>query len=347
MTTPTAPPPCPRQTWYAVLCSSDVTSRPLGFQFLEQELLAFRDEAGTPHVLAARCAHRACSLALGWRSGEHLVCPYHGWQYDTSGRCRHIPAEPDHPPPAAARVASYPVREHYGLLWMWHGDPDHPGLRVPPPTLPQLDALQIRPDADEDWLYDTHFTRTLENAIDPTHAPFVHGASIGRRDPDVDLTLPSYSCVLSDDTIYGRMPIKLQKISGLARLVLKASPDTIYKEYWYVYPNLVVSLVTFGRVTLAALQAFVPEGPLRTRSRLVNARNMLLSTPLLSSWFDRVTSRTGQTISREDQAVLETQRPRYVTLRGSGEMLVGSDRILTELRRLLARRLDAEASEGH
>jgi phenylpropionate dioxygenase-like ring-hydroxylating dioxygenase large terminal subunit len=52
----------------------------------------FRDDAGKPHALLNRCCHRGVQLSLGKVVDGAIACRYHGWRYDGSGRCIHIPS---------------------------------------------------------------------------------------------------------------------------------------------------------------------------------------------------------------------------------------------------------------
>ena len=68
-----------------------------------------------------------------------------------------------------------------------------------------------------------------------------------------------------------------------------------------------------------------------------NARNFLRNRPLLSRWFNGVTIKTGQKIALEDDAIIKDQLPRAVSYSGSNEVLVESDRILIDFRRMMRR----------
>ena len=60
------------------------------------------------HAWKDLCIHRGAKLSLGRISqsekGECVVCPYHGWEYNSAGECVRIPAHPDQAPPARAQV---------------------------------------------------------------------------------------------------------------------------------------------------------------------------------------------------------------------------------------------------
>ncbi|HHQ14428.1 MAG TPA: aromatic ring-hydroxylating dioxygenase subunit alpha, partial [Chromatiales bacterium] len=109
--------------WYPIARATDVTdSKPIRVELLGLPFVVFRDEQGDAHVLADTCVHRGGSLSAGWVRGGRAVCPYHGWEFDGSGRCVHIPSLADQKPPARAKVDSYPVQEKYGIVFAFLGD---------------------------------------------------------------------------------------------------------------------------------------------------------------------------------------------------------------------------------
>jgi phenylpropionate dioxygenase-like ring-hydroxylating dioxygenase large terminal subunit len=324
----------PDHCWYAIATSGQLSTRPLAIRLLGEEIVLLRTPEGEALAFSSRCAHRGCSLAGGSFDVGHLVCPYHGWKYNQKGECVDIPLLRDHESiPDAAHIRVFAIRESYGLVWLWSSS----DLRPPGEfnvSIPEIDSLNPCPGGDISFSYNTHYTRTLENGIDPTHAVFVHGGSIGKPDVATDLTLDPYELICDRNSIYGRMPIKVKKVNGLTQFLLRGDSNP-YKEYRFVYPNLVISTIHFGRHSLAALQAHVPEGDGGTTVRVTNARNFLLATPILSQWFDRVTRTTGIKISTEDEAVIGDQLPRAVAFKGSHEVLVRSDEILIAFRRMM------------
>jgi salicylate 5-hydroxylase large subunit len=58
----------------------------------ELPVVVTRDEAGSIHVLANRCAHRGVLLCHAPRGNAHtLMCPYHQWTYRLDGRLLGVP----------------------------------------------------------------------------------------------------------------------------------------------------------------------------------------------------------------------------------------------------------------
>ncbi len=82
-----------------------------------EEYVVWRDNAGTPHVWQDRCPHRGMKLSFGFVRGDHIACLYHGWQYDTGGQCRYIPAHPDLDVPKPITVPVFKAAEAGGIIW--------------------------------------------------------------------------------------------------------------------------------------------------------------------------------------------------------------------------------------
>lgn len=88
-------------TWHRLLPILQLTGTGvIESDFQGNDLLVFRTESGAIGAISAYCPHMQNYIPNGLApgvarekllSGEHLVCPFHGWQFDSSGRCTHIP----------------------------------------------------------------------------------------------------------------------------------------------------------------------------------------------------------------------------------------------------------------
>ena len=66
------------------------------------------------------CPHRGASLYYGRNEDAVLRCVYHGWAYDTEGRCVDMPSEPA-PFCEKVRMRAYPTHESGGIVWAYLG----------------------------------------------------------------------------------------------------------------------------------------------------------------------------------------------------------------------------------
>ena len=157
--------------WHPIATSEEVVEQPKAFVLLGERLVAFRDAEGVS-VFKDLCIHRGAALSGGKIENGRLVCPYHGWAYDRSGVCVHIPSlPPDATIPRRARAIPYAAREAYGLIWV--------ALNEPIQAFPEWpeDAWN-RPDYRvllvNQYLWHTSAGRVVENAMDFSHFNFVH-----------------------------------------------------------------------------------------------------------------------------------------------------------------------------
>lgn len=161
-----------RNYWHPIARSEEVTATPTAFRMLGEQLVAFRD-GDDVSVFKDLCIHRGAAFSAGGRvSDGRLVCPYHGWAYDRSGACVHIPSLPQGAPiPEKARASVYQAREAYGLVWACLAEP-----AMPFPEWP--DDAWNRPDHHVflvntyDWKASAG--RVVENAMDFSHFNIVH-----------------------------------------------------------------------------------------------------------------------------------------------------------------------------
>ena len=79
--------------WLPVLESSALKkSQILPIFAFGNDLVAFRSTAGKVTVLDAYCPHLGAHLGYGGRViNETISCPFHGWIFNESGDCVHIP----------------------------------------------------------------------------------------------------------------------------------------------------------------------------------------------------------------------------------------------------------------
>ncbi len=86
-----------RQYWLPILLAGELPEpdgKPQRVRVLGEDLVAFRDSDGRVGLLGEHCAHRGASLYFGRNEQCGLRCVYHGWKYDTLGRCVDMPSAP-------------------------------------------------------------------------------------------------------------------------------------------------------------------------------------------------------------------------------------------------------------
>lgn len=172
--------PALRDFWYPVAYAENVGAEPVNCRVLATDVVVWRATDSGPLLAAVdRCPHRAARLSQGWVDAGCLVCPYHGWSFDDTGRCVSIPAsDPETPIPPAARLTDVLVAERYGLVWICVGNPCE--------ELPILDEAE--PDSGYTLIHElmdlwpASAPRVMDNALDVSHIPWVHRNTVGTPD---------------------------------------------------------------------------------------------------------------------------------------------------------------------
>ena len=109
---------------------------------LGEDLVCYRDLAGTIGLIGDRCPHRFVSLEWGVAAEEGLRCPYHGWCFDETGQCIDIPIGGVDMFKDVA-LAGYPVTEVGGVLFAFLGDREAPPRPEPAEVLACQGAAEI------------------------------------------------------------------------------------------------------------------------------------------------------------------------------------------------------------
>ncbi|KAJ3068785.1 hypothetical protein HDU98_008105 [Podochytrium sp. JEL0797] len=169
-----------RNHWYPLITSATLkTGEPLGQHILDDPVVLYRDPTTSlPLAFADKCAHRSAPLSVGRIMDGKLECRYHGWQFGSDGVCSKVPSNPK--VPGNAKLRKYPTAEVDGFVWIWPGDLDAVE-KVPSPS--------IYFATKRDWVQrggcetlDIDSSLLNENFLDPSHLPFTHDTTIGKRE---------------------------------------------------------------------------------------------------------------------------------------------------------------------
>lgn len=139
-------------------------------------LVAFADDNGEISVLSAYCPHMGADLSGGELKNGRVVCPFHHWEFEASGRCAEIPYCNRISP--KAKTPKWLTCEVNNLLFVWNnpeGKPPAEGVEIP--YFPEIDSEEW----DSDWHMDKMIIETnprelVDNLSDAQHFGPVHGA---------------------------------------------------------------------------------------------------------------------------------------------------------------------------
>ncbi|MDU3133636.1 MAG: Rieske 2Fe-2S domain-containing protein, partial [Bradyrhizobium sp.] len=166
--------PVLRRFWYAIMPMDHLKDGPKPFTLLGQPIVLFLDDKGEPAALEDRCCHRTARLSKGWCNNGHVVCGYHGWEYDRDGKLVMVPQFPFEQPIPEARARAFRARQRYGYVWVALDEPLSDIPDIPEDGKPGYRRIH--------QFYDTWNTaalRLMENSFDNAHFAFVHKSTFG------------------------------------------------------------------------------------------------------------------------------------------------------------------------
>ncbi|GAA2860382.1 Rieske 2Fe-2S domain-containing protein [Aminobacter niigataensis] len=324
-----------RHFWHVVAYSHEVTEKPIGFTLCDQDIVIVRMR-GEISVFDDLCPHRGTRLSLGsvkeTKDGNcRLECPYHGWQFDSSGDLKLAPQRPDLAGHLRASVRKYQSVEKYGMVWVCLEDKPH----YPLPEFHLWDDPSFHYVAvpSEDWACSA--PRRVENYTDYSHFAILHDGFLGDATvPEV----PAHEVWRNENKLenkqgegaWVRVPIDTAAWGG------KEMPTDPYIRFlvdWRVFMPLTCVLNILFQDGNRYNLIFHPT-PMNAKK----IRNFTVATRDFGDPAQKDTELAGfvKFIYDQDKAVVESQRPEELPEDLTVEMHVkGVDKYSVEYRRWL------------
>lgn len=165
-----------RNTWYVGALSSELGQALHAVKMLNENIVMYRKQDGTPVALEDSCPHRRLPLSKGRLINDEVECGYHGLTFDCSGQCVKAPGVAQIP--RAAVVRQYPCAERYGMVWVWMGDAalaDESKII----DIPEWGREGWGVNSGDAMTIDCNYLYVTDNLLDPSHVSWVHQTSFG------------------------------------------------------------------------------------------------------------------------------------------------------------------------
>lgn len=149
--------------------------KPIGLKVLQKNLVLWRS-AKNIHVMEDRCPHRNAKLSVGKILEDKIECGYHGWQFNGSGVCKHVPQAKDGQQiPRSCNAKTFPSFSKNGILY----------AQIQPLNkyyeVSSIEEFNSTKHFVTDYLLEANydFWIQIENLLDPAHIHFVHNGFQG------------------------------------------------------------------------------------------------------------------------------------------------------------------------
>jgi phenylpropionate dioxygenase-like ring-hydroxylating dioxygenase large terminal subunit len=316
-----------RNQWYAILESNEIKkNRITGVTRMGEKMVAWRNSKGDLSVMSDKCPHRGAAFSVGKLVGDCIQCPFHGFEYDTSGSCTLVPANGRRSEtPKALHAHSYPIREEHGFVYIWWGEPQK---ELPPvPWFESIGNNMVYSTIKDHW--GNHYARAIENQLDVVHLPFIHNNTIGRG----NRTVVNGPLAKEESNWPGDHLINIwvynECDSGQRPKRPSELPEPERRPYLqFRYGNLWHNWIA------ESLRVVVAFAPIDNENTMMYLRYYhTIRIPVLRQLNGWLGSLMNLLIERQDRRVVITQRPQRPDL-GIGEILVQGDNPIVLYRKI-------------
>ncbi|MEK9658439.1 MAG: aromatic ring-hydroxylating dioxygenase subunit alpha [Chloroflexota bacterium] len=264
-----------RRYWHPIAGSAEVNSEEptKEVRILGEDLILYRDAAGTVGLIEPGCPHRKASMAYGIPEKDGLRCCYHGWLFNEKGECVDQPSEPEGSRfKDKVKMLAYPVQELGGVIWAYLGP-------APVPVLPKWDLLTwdgverflIRMELDCNWL------QCMDNSLDPVHFEWLHnyfGSYVLLKEKPPE-EREAWKKRMQGDGERGRHEVRVgfdQFEYGVIKRRLMEG-DTEENEWWRIgHPVLFPNILRVGQKRQHSFQMRVPMDDTHTLHLVLRVR---------------------------------------------------------------------------
>ncbi len=317
--------------WYAVLYSKEVkTGRLTGVVRLGEKLAFWRNiDDGAVVCIADKCPHRGASISAGKIHAGHPQCPFHGLEFDNTGKCLLIPGNGKNTPvPRNFNTKSYKTTEKAGLIWIFwsthlsasNADSDFP----PVPFFEDIDEKFSFKNWIDPW--QCHYSRCIENQLDVLHLPFVHHNTIGAGNrtivngPRIRISDNEMNIWVYNDVDDGQKPQKPEETPEPAE-----KQQHLHFRFPHIWQNW---LSDNARIFIA----FVPVDEEHSLLYLRFYQNFV-TIPILREIVNGAGMFFSKIITHQDRRVVHTQLPKKTELKMNENLLQGDGPIFAYRRR--------------
>lgn len=308
-----------QREWMAACRTDEVQESPVGVTVMGERIVLFRNEEGI-HAFKDLCIHRGAALSLGCVRDGKLVCPYHAWEYDSSGACVRIPQLPaERAIPGKARAMTIACQEKYGFVWVCL-DSEH---AAPMFDLPEWDDTAYRNVMWGPQVVQAKPPRIVENFLDVGHLAVVHEGYLGVATHTV---IGDYHVVQDENSI------RSEEIE-----VFQPDPDGTgqAKNVYYMYEVLRPLTVKFTKRDKETGHKMSIILTVQPKDAETSVAYGILSFNYETGLSDAEIAAFQDVIFAQDKPVVENQTPEDLPLDLQAELSLSCDRMSIAYRRYL------------
>lgn len=326
-----------------------VVNKPKPFTLLNKNYVIWKTDNGKLNCTINKCSHRGAKLSDGTIKNNCIECPYHGWQFNGTGKCKYIPQIPliereNYKPPKACNIKGIDAKMYDDIVWVNPYDLDI-----------EFKSLEKWNDSSKylitDYPLDVsyNFALQIENLLDPAHLHFVHDGFQGNRNKasavfakDLKIDEKELSArFVHENKDTPQIIIKFHIPSIVEVSIMDKKMNVVRKNIIYVSPSEKGKCRVMFR-DIAVKEFLTPEDNLFVKKHV----NLLIdgfAKPFIDSHYQLINQEVVMSIMKQDIDVLMGQQENVENYFDSVyAMPTESDRLIVEFRKWIRNIPDRE-----
>jgi phenylpropionate dioxygenase-like ring-hydroxylating dioxygenase large terminal subunit len=231
--------------WYVIGTKADFSKNvPKKTTIWNKNYVVWRNNENQYVGLDDVCPHKGASLAGGKVCNNHVVCPYHGYEFDENGKLDKVPGISFHPSPVYD-VSKYQVIEKNG--WVYLNTYSDIAKIDNSTGLPYSENIFVEPEVARndsavflDMDFNCYSRIVSENSLDVMHIGFVHTFGNSKNPAPVEVHPPKEVGPNHFKTSY----LYEAGDKSFARKIFGAKDLRIENEF--ILPHTTIARVIFG-----------------------------------------------------------------------------------------------------
>ena len=304
--------------WYAILPSKAVKKGEiLAAKRMNLNLALFRDQNGDLGCVVDQCTHRGAALSAGCVKDGCIQCPFHGIEFNKYGKCIFIPANGKASIEDISRynVKQYTVREANGIIYLWYGD-EKRATDALPFFNSDIDDTYVYSELEDMW--NSHYSRSIENQLDVVHVPFVHYNTIGRGNK----TLVNGPKALFEN---GMITTSANNEVDTGQTPKTADECTVKSTFLsFIFPNIWMNHIS------DSVKVIIYFAPVDDENTVLYIRfyNKITKIKTLNQIIAYAGKYANKVIERQDKRIVITQQPKASSFRTAEKLVAGDGPII-------------------
>jgi phenylpropionate dioxygenase-like ring-hydroxylating dioxygenase large terminal subunit len=226
--------------WYIACLASELSSKPISRIIYDTRIVLFRSNNKIAVAMLDKCVHRHALLSEGNVEAGEIVCPYHGWKYDSSGNVTDVPSEGPDAIKGKRCQQVFETMERDGVIWIWLGDKAEAN-KPTPWNFPHY----IEKNWNHYYMvtdFNNEVTNLAENFMDVPHTVFVHKGWFRNK----SLTKVPITVQSENGGVLVTYHQKKDQIGVLIKSLLNPKNEDMVHTDHFVFPNVTCVNYSFG-----------------------------------------------------------------------------------------------------